>query len=134
MGGKVDTSILKDMKDLTAITHDFPKDRKDLIKLMRSSEWCYIFSNTSIGSEAIMCGCPVVMHENFSMAYAFDEYGEDGKLYGMAIGNSLEQMEWAKKTVKKFQEKVYWHESQKEKRVLAFMEDTQKGLHEKLLG
>jgi hypothetical protein len=50
-------------EDATVITRDWPHSHEALAALLRRGKVLYCFANSSIVSEALLCGCPVVFKE-----------------------------------------------------------------------
>ncbi|WP_225547800.1 glycosyltransferase [Chromobacterium violaceum] len=50
-------------KDSTVITYDWPQSHEELAALLRQGRVVYTFANSAIISEALLCGCPVVIKE-----------------------------------------------------------------------
>ncbi|WP_046158381.1 hypothetical protein [Chromobacterium vaccinii] len=50
-------------KDSTVITYDWPQSHEELAALLRQGKVVYTFANSAIISEALLCGCPVVIKE-----------------------------------------------------------------------
>ncbi|NHQ84003.1 hypothetical protein HA051_20790 [Chromobacterium vaccinii] len=50
-------------KDSTVITYDWPQSHEELAALLRQGTVVYTFANSAIISEALLCGCPVVIKE-----------------------------------------------------------------------
>ncbi|WP_434632940.1 hypothetical protein [Chromobacterium sp. CV08] len=49
--------------DATVITYDWPESHEALAALLREGKVLYTFANSAIISEALLCGCPVVIKE-----------------------------------------------------------------------
>lgn len=80
--------------------------KKEIAELFRKSEFFYSYEDTSLISEAILCGCPVIFIKN--------QYFKDDPLaiyelgkYGMANHDKKEEIERAKDTVEKAQEAFF---------------------------
>ncbi len=71
--------IPPDLADAVVITRSGPDapSPEAIRELLRSSTHCYIFENTSLGTEALLCGCVVVVRRNsfFHELIAADEHG-----------------------------------------------------------
>ncbi|MFB9160453.1 hypothetical protein [Chromobacterium violaceum] len=50
-------------KDATVITQEWPHSHEELAALLRRGKVLYCFANSSIVSEALLCGCPIVFKE-----------------------------------------------------------------------
>lgn len=94
-------SVYPDLfKEATIITKEYPDSHSELAKLFRRSKILYCFESTSIALEAVLCGCPVViMPSPFSDGVLIGS-GELGR-WGMAIGNSPQELEFATATTSK---------------------------------
>ncbi len=66
----------------TLITRDLPDShtQAEMVALMQGAEALYVFENTSLISEALLCGCPVICVKNpyFDMVLAEAEHGNAG--------------------------------------------------------
>lgn len=87
-------------KDSVEITRQLPDSQttEEVAELLRKSEVFYTYEDTSLIAEAILCGCPAVMVKNqFFNAdpLASCELGSEG----WAADESLENIEYAKKTI-----------------------------------
>lgn len=70
---------------------------EEIRRLFQESEYFYCFEDTALVLEALLCGCPVVLIPNhyFSESLAYKEL----KGFGIAWGDSQDQLEHARKTV-----------------------------------
>ncbi|UTH76708.1 hypothetical protein [Chromobacterium sp. IIBBL 290-4] len=50
-------------RDSIVITYDWPQSHEELAALLRQGKVLYTFANSAIISEALLCGCPVVIKE-----------------------------------------------------------------------
>ena len=77
----------------------WPATRRDLARLLRSSEIFYCYDNfTALLDEARLCGCPTVMV--YPGPYTKQKYLEMGKsIDGLAFGLSEDELERARATV-----------------------------------
>jgi hypothetical protein len=97
---------------------------EQIADLFRKSEVFYSYEDTSLATEAILCGCPVVFIKNefFKQgALASFELGLEGCVYSV----KPEELQWAKDTVEIAQQKFakatnnYWMQLE------SFIETTQ---------
>ena len=73
---------------------------EDLIKIYKSAERIYVYENTAVATEAAMCGCPVIFMPSDFLDSNITEF-ELGT-YGMAWGNSSNEVKIAYETVERF--------------------------------
>lgn len=80
-----------------------PQSSQEIADLFRRSEMFYCYENSSLATEAVLCGCPVVMlpNEFFTRRIAVDILGTDG----IAWGDSPAEVERARRTVHRFRER-----------------------------
>lgn len=76
--------------------------KSEIINLLQKSEICYLYENSAIALEAVLCGCPAVFIPNKFLKQqevhlSRNELGIDG----YALNSSKEEIERAKKTVVK---------------------------------
>lgn len=67
--------------DCVEITRDWPSSPDDIAKLLRQSRRLYLFEDSALGTEAVLCGCPVVLmhNEHFKASpLLVREIGENG--------------------------------------------------------
>lgn len=106
-------------KDSIEITRDKPNSQtpQQIADLFRRSELFYVYENTALAIEAVLCGCPVVFlpNEHLTDMIALKEIGKDG----YAWGTDPAEIERAKATVAKGAEnylksyKTYWDDLDK---------------------
>lgn len=60
----------------TVITYDWPQSHEELAALLRQGKVLYAFANSAIVSEALLCGCPVVIKETVFTKKPDDRPGE----------------------------------------------------------
>ncbi|MBU6338591.1 MAG: hypothetical protein KGQ36_01265 [Rickettsiales bacterium] len=80
--------------------------KQEIAELLRKSEFFYSYEDTSLISEAILCGCPAILIKNKHFKddpLATYELGR----YGMANYDNKEEIERAKDTVEKAQETYF---------------------------
>jgi len=89
--------ITNDSIEITRETHIWSPQM--IARTFRASELFYVYENTLLVTEAIICGCPAVVLPNPYMteSIAKVELGE----YGLAWGTSPSQIQFAKDTVHK---------------------------------
>lgn len=51
-------------KDASVITYKWPQSHEELAALLRKGKVLYCFANSAILSEALLCGCPVVLKDS----------------------------------------------------------------------
>ncbi len=73
-------------KDSIEITRDKPDSQtpQQIAELFRKSELFYVYENTALAIEAVLCGCPVVFlpNEHLTDMIALKEIGNDGYAWG----------------------------------------------------
>ncbi|MDX1922049.1 MAG: hypothetical protein SFW65_02825 [Alphaproteobacteria bacterium] len=73
-------------KDSIEITRNKPDSQtpQQIAELFRKSELFYVYENTALAIEAVLCGCPVVFlpNEHLSDMIAVKEIGKDGYAWG----------------------------------------------------
>jgi hypothetical protein len=122
-------NIVKKIKNSKFITKDWPKKRKNLVKLLQESKVLHIFKNTALTAEARLCGCPVLFHENDentleNMSGSFD--------IGLGMTNNPEGLEQAKKECVEFQD-VWKRETENNKpELMKFIKITQEWARNRL--
>ncbi len=86
--------------DCIVITRDKPDSlsQEQMADLFRESEILYVYEDTSVATEATMCGCPVVFIPNEFMKEPPLALKETGK-YGIAWGLDEKEINYAKETV-----------------------------------
>ena len=103
-------------------------EREEYAEKFRNAELCYIYENTSVITEALMCGCPVVCVPNDYCK--FDEQDMIGLaeigLNGIAIGTNPEEIARAKATVHLVRERILQLMAEFETKIDFFIEETQK--------
>jgi hypothetical protein len=90
--------LLPEHKNLYQITRNANSETpNELKKLFQNSEVLYVYENTALTIEAILCGCPVVLVPN----KFFDKIigGHEYKKLGFAWGLETEELERAKNTL-----------------------------------
>ncbi|MEO2218733.1 hypothetical protein ABGV49_16855 [Chromobacterium vaccinii] len=95
-------------QDATVITKDWPSSHEELAALLRRAKVLYCFANSSIVSEALLCGCPIVFKET---PFTKRPDGVQGinlafLLPGVTGEDTPEAIEEARKTVSEYQ-KIY---------------------------
>ena len=114
------------------ITDGMPEITKDQLgsqtpgqirELFQAAEFFYCYEDSALALEAILCGCPVVFlpNEHFKEALGAKEL----KGLGYAWGDSPEQLEHAKDTVKDARERYFFLLQEVDQAVKKFIEDTQ---------
>lgn len=85
--------------DAIEITRDRPDSQtpEEIAEILRSVELIYVFENTAIATEAVLCGCPAVFMPNpwFDQPIALHELGWEG----YAWGDDPAEVERARSTV-----------------------------------
>lgn len=85
--------------DAIEITRDLPNSQtpEEIAQILRSVEALYVFENTALATEAVLCGCPAVFMPNtwLDEPIALNELGWDG----FAWGNDPAEIERARQTV-----------------------------------
>lgn len=78
LGGKPDTSY-ENCREITRFGRAAPK-RSETLKLIREAELVHVYENTTVITEALLFGVPVVCHQNqfFNELIAKEELGLDG--------------------------------------------------------
>lgn len=92
----------------TIITYQWPETQKEIAELFRKSELLYCVTNSAIITEALLCGCPVVL---LSTPHTAEFIAQNQKAlienniipFGIALNNSLSEIERAKATVNDFE-------------------------------
>ncbi len=73
-------------KDSIEITRDKPDSQspQEIADIFRRSELFYVYENTALAIEAVLCGCPVVFlpNEHLTDMIALKEIGKDGYAWG----------------------------------------------------
>lgn len=114
------------------ITDGMPEITKDQLgsqtpgqirELFQAAEFFYCYEDSALALEAILCGCPVVFlpNEHFKETLGAKEFGG----LGYAWGDSPEQLEHAKVTVKDARERYFFLLKEADQAVKKFIEDTQ---------
>ena len=114
------------------ITDGMPEITKDQLgsqtpgqirELFQAAEFFYCYEDSALALEAILCGCPVVFlpNEHFKETLTAKELGG----LGYAWGDSPEQLEHAKVTVKDARERYFFLLKEVDQAVKQFIEDTQ---------
>ncbi len=87
-------------KNCLVITRDKPDSlsQEQMADLFRESEILYVYEDTSVATEATMCGCPVVFIPNDFMKGPPLALKETAK-YGIAWGLDEKEINYAKETV-----------------------------------
>jgi hypothetical protein len=101
---------------------------KEYAEKFRHAELCYIYENTSVITEALMCGCPVVCVPNDYCQFSEKDMiglAEIG-LNGIAIGTSIDEITRAKATVHLARERILQLMSEFDNKIDYFIEETQK--------
>ncbi|NDE89985.1 MAG: hypothetical protein EB059_02440 [Alphaproteobacteria bacterium] len=103
-------------KDSVEITRNKPDSQTpdQIADLFRRSELFYVYENTALAIEAVLCGCPVVFlpNEHLTDMIALKEIGKDG----YAWGAEPEEIARAKATVRQGAENylksyaAYWND------------------------
>jgi hypothetical protein len=111
--------------DSIEISRRYPDKQgpKEIAEILRRVERLYVFENTALAIEAILCECPVVFMPNpyLTEVIAAQEMGWDG----MAWGDSLEEIQRATHTVEQAAinylqyYKIFWRSLEQ------FIKDTQ---------
>ena len=105
------------------------RDKKDsqtpdeMAEIFRSVEVLYVFENTAVAIEAVLCGCPVIFMPNpyLEKPLALEELGWDG----YAWGASGEEVARARSTVAKGQDNYKRTINEFETQLSDFIEKTQ---------
>ena len=106
--------------------------RKEYAEKLRNCEMIYIYENTSVITEALMCGCVVVCVPNDYCQFTEKDMiglAEIG-LNGIAIGTGEEEIKRAKETVHLARERILQLMQEFDKKIDYFIEETQKISHE----
>lgn len=85
--------------DATEITRDLANSQtpEEIADLFRSSEAFYLFENSALGTESILCHCPTVLMPN---PYLQKPAGLDEQdWYGLAWGNTEQELSRARATI-----------------------------------
>jgi len=114
----------------TLITATWPASHKELSDLFRKSELIYCFTNSSIATEAMLCGCPVVL---IRTPYTRDFIDTHKNLAakgmelptGIALEMSTDEVDRAKATVHKIYEKYQHIETTFWEQLHQFVNNTQ---------
>jgi hypothetical protein len=73
-------------EDAIEITRDKPDSQtpEEIAEILRSVEMLYVFENTALATEAVLCGCPAVFMPNpwLDKPIALHELGWDGLAWG----------------------------------------------------
>lgn len=95
--------LTEHVKGATSLCQDVKLTPKEIAAILRSSEFLYCYEPSSIISEALLCGCPVIM---ISTPYLEQLGSQDLSGIGMALDVDSESIERAKKSVGKMVEKI----------------------------
>lgn len=106
--------------------------RKEYAEKLRQSELIYIYENTSVITDALMCGCPVVCVPNEYCKFTEkDMIGmQEIGLNGIAIGTSDKEIKRAKATVHLARDRILQLMEEYETKIDFFIKETQKISHE----
>jgi hypothetical protein len=132
-------SIPKEVQsdEFTIFTRSLTKNKyikqKDYADLMRKSEMIYIYENTGVMMEALLCECPVVListpYQSFSKT---DTIGlKEIGINGIAFGESKEEIERAKRTVHLAKNKIQNLIDKFPEKLEYFINETQRIANEK---
>lgn len=85
-------------KGATSLCQDIPRSHEEIADILRRSEVLYSYEPSAIVSEALQCGCPVVIvpSEYISKNYSYDELTGPG----VEIGTDDQALARAKETIK----------------------------------
>ncbi|MHB8741982.1 MAG: hypothetical protein ACYC9L_02570 [Sulfuricaulis sp.] len=107
------------------ITRDQPNSQtpEQIRSLFQNAEFFYCYEDSALALEAMLCGCPVVFlaNDHFQQTLAAEEMAG----LGYAWGNSLEQMNHAKSTVKQVRERYLFLLDQAGLAVKTFIHNSQ---------
>jgi hypothetical protein len=113
-------------KDSLEITRDLPDSQTpgEIANIFRRSEVFYVYENTALATEAVLCGCPAVFLPNpyLTEMIAIRELGSEGYAWGANpadIARARETVDLGAKNYLKTYE-IYWRELDR------FVELTQK--------
>ncbi|WP_139165775.1 glycosyltransferase family 2 protein [Chromobacterium amazonense] len=98
-------------KDATVITYDWPSSHEDLAALLRRAKVLYTFANSAIISEALLCGCPVVIIETIFTKKPEERAGiaKGTALPGTTYEDSPEAIERAREKLLEYQQSYHQH-------------------------
>lgn len=103
-------------------------EKEKYAEKLRMVEFLYVYENTSVITEALMCGCPVVCVPNQYCQFTENDmigFYEIG-LNGIAIGTNPKELERAKATVHLARERILTLMNQFEGKIDYFIQETQK--------
>lgn len=84
-------------KDAIEITQDFPSTPEELANKFKHAKVFYCYHSSALATEAILCGCPVVIVRNEK--YDFDFSRLDVGMNGIAMNDDEESLEKARTTI-----------------------------------
>lgn len=106
--------------------------QEEYSELLRNSELIYIYEDTAVIMEALLCECPVVLIS--SDYHKFDKNNSIGIKeignHGIAFGDSEEEIKRAKETVHLAKQKIEENISEFSERLNNFIKETQKTSNE----
>ncbi|MFK0268858.1 glycosyltransferase [Pseudomonas asiatica] len=93
--GEIDPALLPE--DAVAITSRYPASWEELVELFQTSEYFISSTTTALSAEAVLCGCVglVIPGPGAPVSFSSEETGN----YGVAWGNTPEELERAKRTL-----------------------------------
>ncbi len=120
--GQVEFGIPADSIRITRSKKD-SQTPEEMAEIFRSVEVLYVFENTAVATEAVLCGCPVIFMPNpyLDKPLALEELGWDG----YAWGASEEEVARARSTVAKAQDNYQRTIEEFENQFVSFIEKTQ---------
>jgi len=120
--GQVEFGIPADSIRITRSKKD-SQTPEEMAEILRSVEVLYVFENTAVATEAVLCGCPVIFMPNpyLEKPLALEELGWDG----YAWGASEEEVARARSTVAKGQDNYKRTIEEFENQFVSFIEKTQ---------
>jgi hypothetical protein len=96
--------LTNDCFEITRGRLDSPTQR-EMADILRESEILYVYENTSVATEAVMCGCPVVFIPNDFLTeppLALKETGDDGIAWGTEEKDILKAKETVHSAYQKY--------------------------------
>lgn len=98
--GSIDSALLP--ADAVEITASYPESWEGLADLFQQCEFLYLAERSGLATEAALCGCVSVMFLEGVIPEYLSEH--ENKSYGVAWGNSPEEIQRAKSTVSSLRE------------------------------
>lgn len=102
--------------------------KEEYAEKLRNTELLYVYENTSVITDALMCGCPVVCMPNpYCQFSEKDMIGiQELGLNGIAIGDNPQALQHAKETVHLAREKILHLINDFDRKIDFFIQETQK--------